>query len=162
NGNEVSCHALVLATGLAVREIDVPGIHDLLGAGVYYGAAMTEAAWYKKQDVCILGGANSAGQAALYFARSARKVTMLVRARELGAAMSQYLVDRILATKNIEVITRVEVTAVCGAKHLERLALRSIESREDKSIDANALFIFIGVAPRTEALAGFVRMDEKG
>jgi len=162
SGTEVSCHALMLATGLAVREIEVQGIHNLLGAGVYYGAAMTEAAMYRDQDICVLGGANSAGQAALFFSRYVRKVTMLVRAADLAAAMSQYLVDRIRATANIEVMTRVELTAVCGNRHLEGVALRQLDTHDDRSIESAALFIFIGVAPRTEALAGFVQMDEKG
>ncbi|HKT80689.1 MAG TPA: FAD-dependent oxidoreductase [Vicinamibacterales bacterium] len=162
NGKEVSCHALILATGLAVRELNVTGVNGLLGAGVYYGAAMTEAALYRGQDVCMVGGANSAGQGALFFSRYASKVTMLVRAGDLGAAMSQYLVDRIHATKNIEVLTRVELTAVCGNRHLESVNLRHIDSGNQTALAAAALFIFIGVAPRTAGLENFVRMDDKG
>ena len=106
DGDEVSGYAVLLATGMAVRMLDVPGIEPLVGAGVYYGAAMTEAATYRGQDVCIVGGANSAGQGAMFFARYARQVTMLVRAASLGPSMSQYLVDRIAATPNIEVRDR--------------------------------------------------------
>ena len=102
------------------------------------------------------------GTSALFFSRHVRKVTMLVRAADLGAAMSQYLVDRIRATANIEVLTRVELTAVCGNGHLEGVAVRQIDTHDDRSIQSAALFIFIGVAPRTEALAGFVQMDDKG
>jgi thioredoxin reductase (NADPH) len=162
DGSEVSCHALVLATGQAVRELDIRGIDELIGAGVYYGAAMTEAAMYRGQEVCVVGGANSAGQGALFFSRYVEKVTMLVRATDLTVSMSQYLIERIRATKNIGVMTRVEVAAVCGNGHLERVALRHLDTQEESSIAAAALFIFIGVAPRTQALRGFVEMDEKG
>jgi thioredoxin reductase (NADPH) len=162
DGSEISCHALVLAMGMAVRELDLPGVRGLLGAGVYYGAAITEAALYRDQDVCVLGGANSAGQAALFFSRYARKVTMLVRRPDLSPSMSQYLVDRVRATENIEVMTRVEVVAASGNGHLECVALRHVDTGEDGSIEAAALFVLIGVAPRTKALAGFVQLDEKG
>jgi thioredoxin reductase (NADPH) len=162
NETEVSCHALVLATGLAVRQLDAQGLAPLLGCGVYYGAAMTEAAMYREQDVCVVGGANSAGQGALFFSRYARHVTMLVRAADLGAAMSQYLVDRIRATSNITVLTRTELTAACGQRQLERVNIRDLERGESRSIEAAAVFIFIGVAPRTEAFAGFVEMDDRG
>jgi thioredoxin reductase (NADPH) len=162
NGREVSCHALMIATGLAVRQLDIPGLAALVGAGVYYGTAMTEAAMYRGQDVCVVGGANSAGQGALFFSRYARRVTMLVRAASLGAAMSQYLVDRISAASNVDVRTRVEVTAVHGEGHLERLDVRHVDTGETSSIDAAALFIFIGVAPRTETFAGLVKLDDKG
>jgi thioredoxin reductase (NADPH) len=162
NGSEVSCHALMLATGLAVRELSIDGIKPLLGAGVYYGAAMTEAALYRDQHLCIVGGANSAGQGALFFSRYAGRVTMLIRASELGAAMSQYLVERIRNTANIEVRTQVEVTAVSGDGHLERVRIRHLDTGSDETIDAAALFIFIGVAPRTEVFADFVCRDDKG
>jgi thioredoxin reductase (NADPH) len=162
DGSEISCHALVLAMGMAVRELDLPGVRGLLGAGVYYGAAITEAALYRDQDVCVLGGANSAGQAALFFSRYARKVTLLVRKPDLSPSMSQYLVDRVRATENIEVMTRVEVVAASGNGHLECVALRHVDTGEDGSIEAAALFVLIGVAPRTKALAGFVQLDEKG
>jgi thioredoxin reductase (NADPH) len=162
DGKEISCHALVLATGLAVRELNVPGAEALLGAGVYYGAAMTEAALYRGQHVCVVGGANSAGQGALFFSRYAKTVTMLVRAPELGAAMSQYLVERIRATPNIEVLTRVELTAFGGSGHLEHVCLRQVDTGESRALEAAAVFIFIGVAPRTDVLKGFVVVDEKG
>ena len=162
NGVEVSCHALMVATGMAVRELPIEGIEPFLGAGVYYGAAMTEAALYRDQDVCVVGGANSAGQGALFFSRYARSVTMLVRARDLGAAMSQYLVDRIRATGNITVRTRVELSAVSGTGRLERVHVRDVDSGAEESVEAAALFVFIGVAPRTEVFAGFLCRDEKG
>ncbi len=162
DGKDVSCHALVLATGLAVRELQVQGVNALIGAGVYYGAAMTEAALYRGQDVCVVGGANSAGQGALFFSRYARTVTMLMRAAKLADGMSQYLVDRILATGNITVIPRVELTAVCGTGHLDSVRFRHLDTGQDRSLETAAVFIFIGVAPRTEMFAGFVQLDDKG
>jgi thioredoxin reductase (NADPH) len=162
NGNEVSCHALMLATGMAVRELSIEGMQPLLGAGVYYGAAMTEAALYRNQHVCIVGGANSAAQGALFFSRYAERVTMLIRAPDIGAAMSQYLIERISKTANIEVRTRVELTGVSGTGHLERIRVRHLETGSDETIDAAAVFIFIGVAPRTEVFADFVWRDDKG
>jgi thioredoxin reductase (NADPH) len=147
---------------MAVRELEAPGVKALVGAGVYYGAAMTEAALYRNQHVSIIGGANSAGQGALFFSRYVEHVTMLVRAANLNASMSQYLIDRIQATKNISVMTRVEVTAACGNAHLERIDLRHIDTGLQESLDTAGLFVFIGVAPRTEMLAGFAYLDDKG
>jgi thioredoxin reductase (NADPH) len=161
NGTEVSCHALVIASGMAVREIDVQGIAPLLGAGVYYGTAPTEAALYRDQDVCVVGGANSAGQGALFLSRYAKTVTMLVRASDLGSSMSQYLIDRIGTTANIRVMTGVEITAVCGNGHLERIDIRRIAGGAE-SLPAAAVFIFIGVAPRTAAFAPLIQTDDKG
>jgi thioredoxin reductase (NADPH) len=162
NGMEVSCHALIIATGLAVRELSVQGIEPLLGAGVYYGAAPTEATLYRGQDVCVVGGANSAGQAALFLSRHARMVTMAIRAASLEASMSQYLIDRIKATSNVEVLTQVEVTAVCGQQHLERIDLHRLDTNETASREMAALFIFIGVAPHTKAFGTFLKTDDKG
>ena len=161
NDTDVSCHALVLAMGLSVRQLDVEGVTPLIGAGVYYGAANTEAALYRGQDVCILGGANSAGQAALFFSRYASHVTMLVRASDLAKSTSQYLVDRISATNNITVKTGVELTAASGGGHLDRVTVRHATG-EEESIETSALFIFIGVAPRTDVVSGCVCMDDKG
>jgi thioredoxin reductase (NADPH) len=161
-GQEISCHALVLATGMAVRELEVPGVAPLVGAGVYYGAAPSEATLHRGQDVAIVGGANSAGQGALYFSRFARSVTMLVRAPALGPTMSRYLVERIEGTENIRVVTRAEMLEVCGDGHLREVAWRDLGSGEASRLDVGALFVFIGVSPRTEKFAGFVQLDEKG
>jgi thioredoxin reductase (NADPH) len=161
-GQEISCHALVLATGMAVRELEVPGVGPLVGAGVYYGAAPSEATHHRGQDVAIVGGANSAGQGALYFSRFARSVTMLVRAPALGPTMSRYLVERIEATENIRVVNRAELLEVCGSDHLSQVAWRDLGSGEPSRLDVGALFVFIGVSPRTEKFAGFVQLDEKG
>jgi thioredoxin reductase (NADPH) len=162
DGSEVSTKAVMLAMGVSVRQLKAAGEESLLGAGVYYGAALFEAATYRDQDICIVGGANSAGQGALFFSRYARKVTMLVRAQSLGVAMSQYLIDRIAQAKNIEVVTRVEVTGFTGSGKLEKVALRNLDSGEEQAIDAAAAFIFIGAAPRTDLVAGAVERDDKG
>jgi thioredoxin reductase (NADPH) len=161
NGTEVSCHALVIASGMAVRELDVEGIGPLLGAGVYYGTAPTEAALYRDQPVYVVGGANSAGQGALFLSRYAGSVTILVRASDLTASMSQYLIDRIGTTMNIRVMTGVELAAVCGNGCLQQIDIRHVGGATE-SLPAAAVFIFIGVAPRSSAFDQFVRTDEKG
>lgn len=162
NGQEVACHALMLSSGMAVRELDVPGVDRLLGKGVYYGAALSEAALYRDQRVFVLGGANSAGQGALFFSRYAKQVTMIVRKPKLLPAMSNYLTDRIASVPNIEVIGNSEIIAVHGQDNLERIDVRNAETGETTSLEGNALFIFIGVAPRTEAFAPLVATDDKG
>ena len=163
NGTEVACHALMLSSGMAaVKELEVPGVSKLLGAGVYYGAALSEAALYRDQHVYVLGGANSAGQGALFFSRYAKHVTLIVRKPSLQPQMAQYLIDRIMQTENMSVIGNSEITAVHGEEHLERIDVRNAESGETQSLPATALFIFIGVAPRTDAFRPLVAMDDKG
>jgi thioredoxin reductase (NADPH) len=162
DGSDITCYAVVLATGVSVRTLDVPGLESLLGIGVYYGAAMTEAATYRGQDVCVVGAGNSAGQGALFFSRYARKVTLLMRGESLGKSMSRYLTERITATANIEVLTSVEVTGVEGKDRLERVTLRDSKTGDSRTLDAAAMFIFVGARPRTEMVAGFVELDEKG
>lgn len=162
DGTDVSCYAVVLATGVSVRTLEVPGIEALLGIGVYYGAAMTEAATYRGQDVCVLGAGNSAAQGALFFSRYARHVTLLLRGKSLGQSMSKYLVDRIAATPNIEVVTRVEVAGVSGAGRLEKVVVRGVDDAQERELVASAIFIFIGAKPRTEMVSGLLELDEKG
>lgn len=162
DGTDVSCYAVVLATGVAVRKMETPGSEALLGIGVYYGAAMTEAATYRGQDVCVVGAGNSAGQGALFFSRYARRVTMLVRADSLSRSMSRYLIDRIEAASNIEVVTGVEVSAVRGTGRLEKVILRRLAEGDERELDAAAMFIFIGARPQTELVAGFLEVDEAG
>jgi thioredoxin reductase (NADPH) len=162
NGTEVSCHAVLIATGMSVRTLEAPGVEPLVGAGIFYGAATTEAATYRGQDVCVVGGANSAGQGALFFTRYARRVVMLVRAKDLSSSMSQYLVDRINATSTIEVMTRTEVAGARGADHLEQVIVRNVDTSEERALDIAAMFIFIGSAPRSEVAAGLLALDEKG
>lgn len=162
NGEEVTCHALLIATGVSYRKLDVPGLDRLTGAGVYYGAAMTEAMACRNEDVFIVGGANSAGQAAMHFARYARKVVMLIRGDSLAKSMSQYLIDQIGSTPNIEVRCHVNVTAAQGEQHLESLELTDSLSGEAETVPARSLFIFIGAAPCTGWLEGVVERDEHG
>ena len=162
DGSELSCSALLIATGVSYRTLDIPGIERLTGSGVYYGAAMTEALSCRDSDVFIVGGANSAGQAAMYFSRYARTVTMLVRGESLTKSMSQYLIDQIQQTSNIRVQTFTEVVEVHGESNLEMLTLANAQTGETQTVPATALFIFIGAMPRTEWLDGLVQRDEQG
>ena len=162
DGTDVSCYAVVLATGVSVRKMEAPGVEALLGIGVYYGAAMTEAATYRGQDVCVVGAGNSAGQGALFFSRYARRVMMLVRADSLARSMSRYLIDRIGASSNIEVVTGVEVSAVRGTGRLEKVAVRRLAEGDERELDAAAMFLFIGARPQTELVAGFLDVDKAG
>ena len=162
DGSEVSGYAVLLATGMSVRMLEAPGVEALVGAGVYYGAAMTEAATYRGQDVAIIGGANSAGQGALFFARYARQVSILVRGKGIEQSMSKYLVDQIGATPNISVCARTEVAAVEGTGHLERVIVRDADSGTERVLHCAALFIFIGAAPRSEMVSDLAARDYKG
>ena len=162
DGTDVSCYGLILASGVSVRRMEAPGVDALLGIGVYYGAAMTEAATYRGRDVCVVGAGNSAGQGALFFSRYASRVTVLVRADALSRSMSQYLIDRIAATPNIDVLTRTEVTAVHGTSCLEKVAVRTDPDGQEHELDMAAMFIFIGARPQTEIVSGFVELDEQG
>jgi thioredoxin reductase (NADPH) len=162
DGSELTAYCVVITTGMSARTLEAPGIEALHGIGVYYGAAMTEAARCRGKDVCVVGGANSAGQGALFFSRYARKVTMLIRAASLKPMMSQYLVDRILAAPNIDVVYGVEICAVNGEGSLESIVVKSSESGQLRTIESSALFVFIGVKPHTDAFAGVVERDEAG
>lgn len=162
DGTELGCKALVIATGVMVIRLNVPGVEGLEGAGIYYGAALTEAANYRGQHVFACGGANSAGQGAMFFSRYASKVTMLVRAETLEAGMSQYLVDQIRSTPNIEVLTGAEVVAVHGKTSLEAIDIRDRATAAVTTCPAAALFVFIGAKPHTEMVAGVVERNSAG
>jgi thioredoxin reductase (NADPH) len=162
DGAEISAHAVLIATGVSVRRLEVPGVDKLTGAGVYYGAALTEAAFYRDQEVVVVGGANSAGQGAMFFSRYARKVTMLVRGSSLEAGMSQYLVDQIRGTPNIAVILRSEVVEAIGQDRLEAVKVLKKDEEEIETLPAAALFIFIGAVPHTELVAKVVDRDSAG
>ncbi|HEX9960398.1 MAG TPA: FAD-dependent oxidoreductase, partial [Pyrinomonadaceae bacterium] len=162
NGSRVGCHALLIATGVQWRTLDAPGIERLTGAGIYYGAAMTEAMACRDEDVYIVGGANSAGQSAMYFSRYARQVVMLVRAASLKASMSQYLIDQIKQTPNIRVEYNSSVVAAHGDDHLEAISVHCSASGETDTHPTNSLFILIGAMPRTDWLDGVVERDEHG
>lgn len=159
---EISCHALLIATGVQWRSLDVPGIERLHGAGVYYGAAMTEAISCKDEDVYIIGGANSAGQAAMFFSQHARSVRMLVRGDSLAKSMSQYLIDQIAETANIHVAYNSSVTEVHGYERLEAISIRCSTSGDTETVPASYLFILIGATPHTEWLDGMVERDARG
>jgi len=162
DGGELSCHAIVIASGVQWRKLDVPGIERLRGAGVYYGAAPTEALSCREEDVYIVGGANSAGQAAIHFARYAKNVIMLVRGESLGATMSQYLIHDIEQTPNIRVDFGVQVVGVHGTEKLEAISIACGRSGSVDRLPATSLFVFIGAAPRTEWLDGYVERDDRG
>ena len=162
DGNEISCHALLIASGLSWRKLDIPGVEKLQEAGVYYGAAMTEAQLCSGEDVFLVGGANSAGQAAVYFAQFARSVTMLVRGDSLQKGMSQYLIDQIQEIPNIRVETQAEVVEVHGEDHLESITIANHSTETIRTEATSALFIFIGAMPCTAWLRGMLPMDERG
>lgn len=162
DGTEIGCRALIIATGVTVRELDIPGAETLSGAGIYYGAALTEAANYRDQHVFVIGGANSAGQGAMFFSRYASKVTMLVRGSALEKGMSQYLVDQIYGTENIEVMTNTEVVEAIGKDKLEALTIMNRETGTTLTLPAAAVFIFIGAVPHSELVADVVARNSAG
>ncbi|KYC38460.1 fused response regulator/thioredoxin-disulfide reductase [Scytonema hofmannii PCC 7110] len=162
DGNEISCHAMILALGVSWRRLDIPGLERLTGAGVYYGAAQSEALSCQGEEVYIIGGANSAGQAAMYFSRYAKHITMLVRADSLTKSMSQYLIDQIAETPNITVKTQTSVIEVKGETSLEAMTLQNSLTGETQTVRATSLFIFIGAVPRTDWLDGAIARDERG
>jgi thioredoxin reductase (NADPH) len=160
DGREVSSHCVVLAPGVQYRKLDIPGGDTLTGRGIYYGAALVEAVSCREEDIYMVGGANSAGQAALHFAKYARTVTMLVRGEGLSATMSKYLIDEITATSNIVVVARTQVLEAMGEERLERLRLSTPEG--ERLVDIGWLFIFIGAAPVTAWLPPCVLRDKSG
>ena len=162
DGSVVSCRSLLIATGVSYRQLRASGIEELTGAGVYYGAAMTEGDSVRGQDVYIVGGANSAGQAAMYFSQYAATVTMLVRGESLASGMSQYLIDQIEATDNIRVWLQTEVQEALGSERLERLVIACDGGQRAETVGAAALFIFIGAVPRTDWVGDLVARDRHG
>src|SRR5437764_2872562 len=162
DGGEVGCRALLIATGIAFRKLEVPGLERLSGAGVYYYAPMSEAFSYRGGNIYIVGGANSAGQAAMYFSKFARQVTMLDRGGSLSESMSQYLEDQIAATKNIEVRLNSSVIAEEGAERCETITIQNNETCSTEVVSASALLIYAGAVPHTDWLAGVVERDAQG
>jgi thioredoxin reductase (NADPH) len=162
DGSELSCYAVVIATGMEVRRLEVPGLEEWVGAGVYYGSALSEATLYRDKGVVVVGGANSAGQGALHFSREARTVHVVLRGPDLGRSMSQYLIDRINETANIIVLPATVVEGVEGEGRLETVAIRDTVTQETMTVPAAAMFIFIGSAPRTEIVTGLVARDPRG
>jgi len=162
DGSELGCRALLIATGIAFRKLDVPGLDRLSGAGVYYYAPMSDAFSYRDGNIYIVGGANSAGQAAMYFSKFARQVTMLVRGDSLSDSMSQYLENQIGATKNIAVKLSSSVVAVKGEDHCETITIQNNKTCSTETVPASALLIYAGAVPRTDWLAGMVERDAQG
>jgi thioredoxin reductase (NADPH) len=162
DGTSIDAHTVILATGVSYRQLSAPGLGDMTGRGVYYGSALTEAANCKDQDVYIVGGANSAGQAAVYLARHARSVTMLVRGPSLERSMSYYLIQQIRDIPHITVRTCTEVIACSGTDHLECITLRDTATGATEAISTQWIFLFIGAAPLTDWLDGVVARDERG
>ncbi|WP_405983363.1 FAD-dependent oxidoreductase [Streptomyces sp. NBC_00872] len=161
-GASITAHTVVLATGVSYRMLAAPSLEPFTGAGVFYGSAVTEAPTCSGDEVYMVGGANSAGQAALHFSRYAKRVHMLVRGADLARSMSTYLVDRISAIDNIVVHPWTEVVGGKGDGHLEQLTLRDTRSGAVETVATSWLFVFIGAAPRTEWLDGVVARDERG
>jgi len=162
DGNEISCHALMIATGVQWRRLEAPGIDRLQGAGVYYGGGSTEALSCKGEIVYVIGGANSAGQAAMNFAKYADRVVIVVRGKSLSSTMSQYLIDQIKETPNVQLWANASVAEVHGETHLEEISFLCSDTNQTERVPASAMFIFIGASPRTEWLADLIERDEHG
>ncbi|HZI41437.1 MAG TPA: FAD-dependent oxidoreductase [Gemmatimonadaceae bacterium] len=160
DGSEVSSRVILVATGVEYRKLGVPGDDALTGRGVYYGASLTEALTCRGEDIYVVGGGNSAGQAAVYFAQFARSVSIIVRGDGLAESMSQYLIDQLNAVPNIRVLSRTRVAGVEGDGHLERVTL--VCDAETRTVPAASLFVFIGAVPRTDWLGDLVQRDEFG
>jgi thioredoxin reductase (NADPH) len=162
DGTTLDGRAVLIATGVSYRELKADGVEKLTGAGVYYGAALVEGESVRGQDVYVVGGANSAGQAAMYFSRFASSVTMVVRGPSLAESMSQYLIDQIRKTANIHVWTRSEVREALGTDRLTHLVVSREGGQESETVEAAALFIFIGAKPHTDWLGDAVARDGDG
>jgi thioredoxin reductase (NADPH) len=162
DGSEISCHALMIATGVQWRRLEAPGIDRLQGAGIYYGGGATEALSCKGEIIYVVGGANSAGQAAMNFAKYADRVVIVVRGSSLSNTMSQYLIDQIKEMSNIQVWPHANVAEAHGETHLEEISLLCSDTNKIERVPASAMFIFIGALPQTEWLADIVERDERG
>lgn len=162
DGNKLNTRSVVVTTGVDYRKLPSTGLENFTGAGVYYGAAMTEANACKNKKVYIVGGGNSAGQGAVYLSQFAEKVTILIRREDLTSSMSSYLIDQINAIDNIEVHGKREVAEACGSDHLEKLVIQNIENDTTYEVAADALFIFIGARPYTDWMASQWLRDQKG
>ncbi len=162
DGSAIDAHAVILATGVTYRQLTAPGVADFTGRGIYYGSALTEAVSCAGEDIYIVGGANSAGQAAVYLARSCQSVNILVRGPSLTKSMSHYLIEQVEAIPSIHVHTCTEVVAAHGGDHLEQLTLRDANTGQERTVAAQWLFVFIGAAPLTDWLDGVVRRDDHG
>ncbi len=162
DGSEISCHALMIATGVQWRHLEAPGIDRLQGAGVYYGGGATEALSCKGEIVYVIGGANSAGQAAMNFSKYAERVVILVRGDSLSSSMSQYLIDQIKETPNIQLWTHASVAEAHGDTHLEEISVLCSDTNKVERVPASSMFIFIGALPRTDWMGDTIERDDRG
>src|SRR5579884_1215463 len=162
DSSEISCHALMISTGVQWRRLEAPGIDRLQGAGVYYGGGATEALSCKGEIVYVVGGANSAGQAAMNFAKYAERVVLLVRGASLSSTMSQYLIDQVQQTPNIQIWAHASVAEAHGDTHLEEISVLCSDTNKIERVPASAMFIFIGALPRTDWLADLIVRDNRG
>jgi thioredoxin reductase (NADPH) len=162
DGQRLSCHALIVASGMTIRRLGVDPVEAFVGAGVFYGAAPSEAASYVDEPVLVVGGANSAGQAAMMLSKYANRVTMLVRGPTIEAGMSSYLIAQIRATNNIDVRLSAEVTDAGGSGRLEWITVRDRETGETSRVETSGLFLFIGAVPHSDFLDGVVARNARG
>ncbi len=162
DGNELSCHALMIASGVQWRRLDAPGVDRLQGAGIYYGGGATEALSCKNEIIYVVGGANSAGQAAMNFAKYAERVVILVRGSSLSSTMSKYLIDQIQQTQNIQLWTHASIAEVHGDSHVEEISVLCSDTSKIERVPANSVFVFIGALPQTDWLGDMVERDERG
>jgi len=162
NDLELGCRALIIATGVSVRALDAPGVERLTGAGVYYGAALTEAAYYRGEHILVVGGGNSAGQGAMFFSRYASRVSIVARSSTLARGMSQYLIDQVEAAENIDVLCKTEVVEAHGKDRLEAVTLRSVDTGETWECSTPAMFIFIGARAHSELVQGVLETNQAG
>jgi len=162
DGTELSCHALLITSGMTVRKLDVEGIDNYIGASVYYGAAVTEAESCRGKQAIVVGGANSAGQGAVFLSHYADRVIMLIRGETMEQSMSQYLVDQIRAISNIEVRLNTEISAIHGSNQLEAITIRNGATEETEEVAADALFLYVGAVPHSEFVAGIVECSKEG
>jgi thioredoxin reductase (NADPH) len=161
-GTEMRSHAVLIASGMSLRKLNVPGYERFEGAGVFYGAALAEAATYRDQPVYVVGGANSAGQAAMLFSKYASQVTMVVRGESLELKMSAYLIDQIAAQDNIDVVVGTQVVEVEGENRVERIRLKNLKTEEESVDEAAAIFIFVGAVPHSDFVADLVATNDRG
>lgn len=162
DGTEISCYTMLIATGVDIKRLDAPGVQDLTGIGVYYGAAVTEAASYRGERVFVVGGANSAGQGAVFLSQYAKHVTMIVRGSSLETSMSEYLIHQIKAIDNISVMLRCDVKEAHGEGGLKSIVVHNRDKNQDQALEGTAMFIFIGAVPRTDFLTRNLKCDRSG
>ena len=162
SGVELRSHAVIISSGMSLRKLNVPGYERYEGAGVFYGAVLSEAATYRDRPVFVIGGANSAGQAAMLFSKYASQVTMVVRGDSLILKMSTYLIEQIDDTPNIDVLTNNQVVEVLGDDRVERIRLKNIKTEEEVDHEAAAIFIFVGAVPHSDFVADLVALNDRG